>query len=735
MFNNAFNRDRKDPLVDSIKSIMEDTGLRNRAEGLVCEAFGVFNRNALSNEQVADFVAACADAYGALKEGVQIDEISKGLAKRYIKKSEKDEGRHDLNTDKGYNKFANRSNGQLLARDKLNKTSDGYTGKPYAKVFAKEGTQIDELFGKGRLKDIMDKRNKDEYKAEKAAEKEHDSRKETDHKTGPSREDKALGKAQYARERANMTAWKLKNHRAKTGFKEETQINEISNKKKGAYLGTAVADLTSRAMDHGYLKGQNRADNARTIKNRQHGIANATKSIREEEQINETPDSKRKGYRGPAPKGTLAHPDTKKHMRDLKKKYPSKSGPLRPFNPDDVKEETQIDELSKGTLKSYVRKATNQYNKLQDSPAIRATQATPKELTKRTPSARLYAANAAAAPTRAKMKQRANGVADARDRLEGNGTKKFYKMSEESLFEELYININEQAIYALENGYFDQFADNLTEEQFDFLDEEMVNELSAFGQAFRNAGGKNFTFNGKSYSGARADGKGSSPIRSQAQKQATADASTVRSTKSAITNPVTSKTDSKGNATSFASNGGSGGAASTYGSGKSSVPGGTSTKSVGVGTGTSTFKDTVKSNIDAMHSGQAQASNDAANMRAGNSGQTNDTVTKTDSKGSTTSFAAGSGSGGAADRYGSGSSSVPGGTSNKSVGTGTGSAGVGAATGGLTTGGAPSAGGGASGDSKGLAKTPLNKPTVSESVETPVKKGFVTVGNMRIKLL
>ena len=42
-------------------------------------------------------------------------------------------------------------------------------------------------------------------------------------------------------------------------------------------------------------------------------------------------------------------------------------------------------------------------------------------------------------------------------------------------------------------------------------EELQIDEVSAFGQAFRAAGGKNFSFGGKTYSGARADGKTSTP--------------------------------------------------------------------------------------------------------------------------------------------------------------------------------------------------------------------------------
>ena len=66
---------------------------------------------------------------------------------------------------------------------------------------------------------------------------------------------------------------------------EET-LDEISNRAKSAYLGTAVADLTRRSQEHGYNVGKNKknlGDNPRKIMNRQDGIYRATKGMRKED--------------------------------------------------------------------------------------------------------------------------------------------------------------------------------------------------------------------------------------------------------------------------------------------------------------------------------------------------------------------------------------------------------------------------------------------------------------------
>lgn len=75
-----------------------------------------------------------------------------------------------------------------------------------------------------------------------------------------------------------------------TSNQDVEQIDEISKNAKQRYLGTAVADLTSRAQDHGYATAKKyktyaHDEGKRKIKNRQVGIYRATKE--EVEQIDE----------------------------------------------------------------------------------------------------------------------------------------------------------------------------------------------------------------------------------------------------------------------------------------------------------------------------------------------------------------------------------------------------------------------------------------------------------------
>jgi hypothetical protein len=62
---------RKDPLVDSVKQVMDENRVRRDVERLVNEAFGVTSRKGLPHELHAEYDTALAEATEtALKEGM-----------------------------------------------------------------------------------------------------------------------------------------------------------------------------------------------------------------------------------------------------------------------------------------------------------------------------------------------------------------------------------------------------------------------------------------------------------------------------------------------------------------------------------------------------------------------------------------------------------------------------------------------------------------------------------------
>ena len=151
MFSNRFNT-KNDPLIEAVKQAQADGDLRRQAVAIVNEAFGVFSRNAVIREELAEYDAAIEEVYGDLKESVQIDEVSDALKTRYLKKNVKDQEKNlkhynkavdkgdDNKADKMDRRIAKREYGFALASKKKMeeaKANDGNLANnypPYDKV-------------------------------------------------------------------------------------------------------------------------------------------------------------------------------------------------------------------------------------------------------------------------------------------------------------------------------------------------------------------------------------------------------------------------------------------------------------------------------------------------------------------------------------------------------------------------------------------------------------------------
>ena len=79
MFSNRFNT-KNDPLLEAVKGAMQDGDLRRQAVALVNEEFGVFNRNAVIREHLAEYDARIEEAYKCMKEGKPLSPKQKKMA-------------------------------------------------------------------------------------------------------------------------------------------------------------------------------------------------------------------------------------------------------------------------------------------------------------------------------------------------------------------------------------------------------------------------------------------------------------------------------------------------------------------------------------------------------------------------------------------------------------------------------------------------------------------------------
>jgi hypothetical protein len=173
MFNNRFNSTKKDPLVEAVQSAMQDGEIRRQAVAYVNEAFGVYNRNAVVREDLAEYDAAIEEAYNCMKEGEKKDEKKEDKPKAdYSKMREKMVGKgKDLETTR---KIVGEGNDGNLANnyppyDKVTRGDviAGATGKDQmgGKKKKMEEEQIDEISKKLALKAMKksDERGEEEY--------------------------------------------------------------------------------------------------------------------------------------------------------------------------------------------------------------------------------------------------------------------------------------------------------------------------------------------------------------------------------------------------------------------------------------------------------------------------------------------------------------------------------------------------------------------------------------------
>lgn len=436
MFNNTFNRNRKDPLVDSIKAIMEDTNMRNQAEGLVCEAFGVFNANALANEDIEIFKDACEFVYSQLKEGVQLDELlGRGKLDAAVKshlekkgythtKSKDPEGgtRHSFEKaaktpfkgeKKGFSytrykekgeKHGDVNFGYYSKSAKSKKPNYGESGNdpesnlPSLVKSMKEGVQIDEMA----------------HKALTAA----------GYKAGPKDSTTGFGRT-YTK--GKKSVYVDADGFARHGSGSKATVTH-GNKETAAYLNR------EKKMEEG--NDGNLANNYPPYDKVTRGDVIAgrlgkdqmggKRKKMDEEQIDELYGKGqihklRKGIRDEGQALSQEYGEGKYHNK--RKRTPS----------------------DHGKHGAYLKKARKVWDKSRRADAL---------------------ADAIAAKNLAKKKQAAA--------FDKNPKR---KISEE-VFEELYISINEQALYAIETNQLEAFINNLTEEEYDFLDEEIVNEIA-----------------------------------------------------------------------------------------------------------------------------------------------------------------------------------------------------------------------------------------------------------------
>jgi hypothetical protein len=252
-----FTNRRKDPLVDSVQKVMKENSLRREAEAALNRSLGITSKRALPHEKHAAYDKALAEATTkVLSEGVeQIDEISKGLAARYIKKASSDMRKKDAEGhashpephDKRYGDLDRRTKLRQHAYSKWKKADKREQGiARAADKLAKEETEINEV-SKKLVSRYINKANRDSDMSSFQHGKLYG--KELATKKKPSADARAQSKAHadkgLRREKGISTAVKKLAGGAKVMAKEET-LAELSREKLTAYISKAKHSDTEK---------------------------------------------------------------------------------------------------------------------------------------------------------------------------------------------------------------------------------------------------------------------------------------------------------------------------------------------------------------------------------------------------------------------------------------------------------------------------------------------------------
>lgn len=477
MFNNKFNSSKKDPLVEAVQNAMQDGDLRRQAIAYVNEQFGVFSRNAVVNEHKAAYDAALEEAYRSIKEGKPLtpaqdreldvhddDKIdAKDFAKlRAMRKGKRMEEKKDCYEEgvKGSVEI------DYSAPDRAAVTSGGKPATPAQTTSAPQDAPMPPK-RPANLQELKKPTAKTAIKALDRAERSDDWY-DSDYK------------------RTNrLFAWKQKHLPGKSARNQKD-------------TGKAELDDYDRktVKKSGVLTKRSQTDTSSAIKSR---LGKHTAPHLPEEYFYEAiarkKDIAKGGVTAPieyADKMGFANPGAISKLDEAWNKLKEARKCMEEES--DTFDFTHLDEA----YANYIAEAINEYGLQEEHPIVTAEN--------------LYMFNEAyiaavlgEAAKHEKEKaedheEKAKELDEARMRAE----KECNEEKEEK--EEHDEDTKKRKVLA-------KTLKHIARKKA-MAEELQIDEVSAFGQAFRAAGGKNFSFGGKTYSGARADGKASTPAAS-----------------------------------------------------------------------------------------------------------------------------------------------------------------------------------------------------------------------------
>jgi hypothetical protein len=373
MFNNKFLK--HDPLLEAVKGARAEGDLRRKAEALVNEEFGVYSRKAVVREELAAYDARLEEAYKCMKEG-DVENIMNPNS-NWAKKQAADKSNPFNEPTPDPTKVAPnimmKGAGGDGTRSMVDKVKSLFKeGKKLAdKDYDKDGkveSPKDEVWGSrlraakmaGKLKEGKKWEEEVDYSAQDRA---------PVTKSAP-KEDPSLPKEYPGAASSAPTAQRLSNAKAAvTPIKEEEQIDELKQSTIRSYIDKAHARATAAKSagfkkDWSEKKGKKAAGARAEFSKRTSGLGMAGKKLAEEENIEEgrttgnrsykgSPDRKRKAVQMALGRKHKDHPDW--NERTSPQYSALKLG--RQLQKQGIKEEEQIDEISKELAGKYIKHA------------------------------------------------------------------------------------------------------------------------------------------------------------------------------------------------------------------------------------------------------------------------------------------------------------------------------------------------------------------------------------------
>ena len=408
---------KNDPLVNSVKQIMEKANRDREIEQKLCEKLGIYSRKSVPHDKVHVYDAMLKDC---LLSEEKLDEISAAKLGTYVKKASDDkESSIKKSEQQVWNKsknpidyssrIAKRKSGINTAKEKLGVGYKVYGAKVPATV--KEEEQLDEISA-AKLGTYVKNAADDKENARDDADQERYYGANDDAAKSMSRANKRTKGIRLALKKLGVDPHGRNARKRATVVKEEEQLDEISASKVGRYIRKAIDDKDETTDSRTMAKYNNKDTSKHT-----------SKILRRMRGLGKAADKLGFGQRRGEVRVPATVNEVKKEKEDDNDDKKIDKSRLLTILRKPAKKKTEINEASITALNTYFKKAGKSLKKLDD-----------KEVNKRSRFMSLAKDKVASEPTPAKVKatvKEENSFDSIMNEIRQNlGEKKFIEISE-----------------------------------------------------------------------------------------------------------------------------------------------------------------------------------------------------------------------------------------------------------------------------------------------------------------